>query len=57
MYFNFLKAMPVNTRSKVARFEQPIMAVKNVIQPRKKASNDDDDVQGQEHQQRKTMSR
>jgi hypothetical protein len=46
MYFNFLKAMPVNTRSKVARFEQPIIAVKNVIQPRKKASNDDNDVQG-----------
>ncbi len=38
--------MPVNTRSKVARFEQPIIAVKNVIQPRKKASNDDDDVPG-----------
>jgi hypothetical protein len=46
MYFNFLKATPVNTRSKVARFEQPIIAVKDVIQPRKKASNDDDDVQG-----------
>jgi hypothetical protein len=46
MYFNFLKATPVNTRSKVARFEQPLIAVKNVIQPRKKALNDDDDVQG-----------
>jgi hypothetical protein len=46
MYFSFLKAMPVNTSSKVARFEQPIIAVKNVIQPRKKASNDDDNVQG-----------
>ncbi len=34
--------MLVNTRSKVARFERPIIAVKNVIQPRKKASNDDD---------------
>jgi hypothetical protein len=44
MHFNFLKAMLVNTRSKVARFEQPIIAVKNVIQPRKKASNDDDNV-------------
>jgi hypothetical protein len=32
------------TRSKVARFEQPIIAV--VIQSRKKASNDDDNVQG-----------
>jgi hypothetical protein len=30
-YFNFIKAAPVNaTRSKVARFEQPIIAVKNV---------------------------
>ncbi len=39
MYFNFLKATRVNTRSKVARFQQPIIAVKNVIQPSKKASN------------------
>jgi hypothetical protein len=46
MYFNFLKATPVNKRSKVARFEQPIIAVKNLIQPRKIASNDDDNVQG-----------
>jgi hypothetical protein len=46
MYFNFQKATPVNSRSKVARFEQPIIAVKNAIQPRKKASNDDDDVPG-----------
>ncbi len=46
VYFNFLKATLVNTRSKVARFEQPIIAVKNVIQPRKKASNDEDNVQG-----------
>ncbi len=46
MYFNFLKATPVNTRSKVARLKQPIIAVKNVIQPRKKVSNDDDDVPG-----------
>ncbi len=45
MYLNFFKATPVNTRSKVARFEQPIIAVKNIIQPRKKASNDDGDVQ------------
>ncbi len=29
-YFNFIKAAPVNTRSEVARFEQPIIAVKNV---------------------------
>jgi hypothetical protein len=28
-YFNFIKAAPVNARSKVARFEQPITAVKN----------------------------
>ncbi len=46
MFFNFLKATPVSTRSKVARFEQPIIAVKIIIQPRKKASNDDDNVQG-----------
>ncbi len=46
MYFNFLKATPVNTRSKVARFEQPMIAVKNIIKPRKKASNDNDVVQG-----------
>jgi hypothetical protein len=29
-YFNFIKAAPVNTRSKVAQFEQPIIAVKHV---------------------------
>jgi hypothetical protein len=29
-YFNFIKAAPVNARSKVARFEQPIIAVKHV---------------------------
>ncbi len=29
-YFNFIKAAPVNSRSKVARFEKPIIAVKNV---------------------------
>jgi hypothetical protein len=29
-YFNFTKAAPVNARSKVARFEQPIIAVKHV---------------------------
>jgi hypothetical protein len=46
MYFNFLKTTPVNTRSKVARFEQPIIAAKNIIQPRKKASNDDYNVPG-----------
>jgi hypothetical protein len=46
MYFKILKVTPVNTRSNVARFEQPIIAVKNVIQPRKKALNDDDNVQG-----------
>jgi hypothetical protein len=44
MYFNFLKATPVSTRSKVARFEQPIIAVNNVIQPKKKVLNDDDNV-------------
>ncbi len=29
-YFNFIKAAPVNSRSKVAQFEQPIIAVKHV---------------------------
>ncbi len=29
-YFNFIKAEPVNARSKVARFEHPIVAVKHV---------------------------
>ncbi len=29
-YFNFIKAAPVNARSKVARFGQPIINVKNV---------------------------
>jgi hypothetical protein len=29
-YFSFIKAAPVNARSKVARFEQPIIAVKHV---------------------------
>ncbi len=32
-YFNFVKAAPVNTRYKVARFEKPIVAVKHVKQP------------------------
>jgi hypothetical protein len=29
-YFYFIKAAPVNARSKVAQFEQPIVAVKHV---------------------------
>jgi hypothetical protein len=29
-YFSFVKAAPVNARSKVAQFEQPIIAVKHV---------------------------
>ncbi len=29
-YFNFIKAAPVNARSKVAQFEQPIVAIKHV---------------------------
>jgi hypothetical protein len=29
-YFNFIKAVPVNARSKVARFEKLIVAVKHV---------------------------
>ncbi len=29
-YVNFIKAAPVNARSKVAQFEKPIIAVKHV---------------------------
>ncbi len=29
-FFNFIKAAPVNARSKVSRFEQPIIAVEHV---------------------------
>ena len=36
IHVNYIKAVPVNARSKVARFELPIVAVKNVIQPKKK---------------------
>jgi hypothetical protein len=57
IYFNFQKAMPINSSSKVARFEQPIIAVKNVIQPRKRASNDDDDDPGTRASTKKDMSR
>ncbi len=38
-YFNFVKTAPVNTRSKVARFENPIVAVKHVKQPDSKQPN------------------
>ena len=40
-YFNFIKAAPVNARSKVARFEKPIVAVKHVKQPDSKQPNSD----------------
>ena len=40
-YFNFIKAEPVNARSKVAQFEKPIVAVKHVKQPDSKQSNSD----------------
>ncbi len=40
-YFNFIKAAPVNARSKVARFENPIVAVKHVKQPDSKRPNSD----------------
>ena len=36
----------VNARSKAARFEQPIIAVKNVKQPQNKTSTEDTKVQG-----------
>ena len=45
-YFNFIKAAPVNARSKAARFEQPIIAVRNVKQPQNKTSTEDAKVQG-----------
>jgi hypothetical protein len=41
MYFNCIKAAPVNSRSKVARFKQPTITIKNVKQPAKKSSNND----------------
>ena len=40
-YFNFIKAAPVNARSKVARFEKPIIAVKHVKQPDSDEPNSD----------------
>ncbi len=40
-YFDFIKAAPVNARSKVARFENPIVAVKHVKQPDSKQPNSD----------------
>ncbi len=42
-YFNFIKAAPVNARSKVARFEQPIAAVKHVKHPDSDRVNDKKD--------------
>jgi hypothetical protein len=44
--------MPVNARSKVARFEQPIVAVKNFIQPEKKPSTDEDNTKGKRVKQK-----
>ncbi len=38
-YFNYINAAPVNTRSKVARLEKPIVAVKHVEQPDSKQPN------------------
>jgi hypothetical protein len=42
-FSNFVKAAPVNTRSKVARFEKPIVAVKHVKQPDSDTVNDKKD--------------
>ncbi len=42
-YFNFVKAAPVKTRSKVARFEKPIVAVKHVKQPDSDTEKDNKD--------------
>jgi hypothetical protein len=35
MYFHHLKGQKVDNRSRVARFEQPVIAVKQVIQTEK----------------------
>jgi hypothetical protein len=51
-HFNYIKAAPVNARSKVARFEQPIVAVKNGIQPKKKPSTDNDNAKGKRAKQK-----
>jgi hypothetical protein len=42
-YFNFIKAAPVNARSKVAQFEQPIVAVKHVKHQDSDTVNDKND--------------
>ncbi len=42
-YFNFIKAAPVNARSKVARFEKPIIAVKHVKHQDSDTDNDKKD--------------
>jgi hypothetical protein len=47
-YFNFIKAAPVNIRSKAARFEQPIVAVKNVKQPKEITSKEKAEGKGQQ---------
>jgi hypothetical protein len=41
VHFNYIKAAPVNQRSKVARFEQPIIAVKNILQLKKKPTSNE----------------
>jgi len=45
-FFNFIKAAPVNIRSKAANFEQPIIAVKNVKQPKEISSKENAKVKG-----------
>jgi hypothetical protein len=56
IHFNYIKAAPANaSRSKVARFEQPIVVVKNGIQPRRNLQLTMAMPKRQE-QNRKTMS-
>ncbi len=42
-YFNFVNAAPVNTKSKVAQFEKPIVAVKHVKKLDSDTENDKKD--------------
>jgi hypothetical protein len=42
-YFNFIKAVPVHARPKVARFEQPTIALKHVKQSEKTLLTDNKD--------------
>ncbi len=47
-YFNFIKATPVNAKHKVATFEQPIITVKNVWQPKRNANVNEPSTRSEE---------